>query len=105
VIPLSATIQLGARQRFTEMHITLSHYFHVSLSNSPHLTRIRRIRESEFYCDSELGTAGAVNPSNVFADDLSSCDCHTHAEEECGLGLYLPEIRHLFKRRLEEFDL
>jgi hypothetical protein len=33
------------------------------------------------------------------------CDSHTHAEEECALGLYRPEIGHLFKGRLEELDL
>jgi hypothetical protein len=55
--------------------------------------------------DSELGTAGAVNPSNVLVDDFSSCDGQTHAEEECSLGLYRPEIRRLFKGGLEELDL
>ncbi|MGB7574497.1 MAG: hypothetical protein WBN53_11670 [Thermodesulfobacteriota bacterium] len=34
-----------------------------------------------------------------------TCDSHTHAEEECALGLYRPEIGHLFKGRLEELDL
>jgi hypothetical protein len=38
-------------------------------------------------------------------EDLSLCDGQTHAEEECALGLYRPEIRHLFKRGLEELDL
>jgi len=33
------------------------------------------------------------------------CDSHTHAEEECALGLYRPEIGQLFKGRLEELDL
>ena len=63
------------------------------------------ISESEFYCDSESGTAAAVDSSKVLVDDLSPCDGQTHAEEECGLGLYRPEVRHLFKRGLEELDL
>ncbi len=58
----------------------------------------RASRESEFYCDSGSGTVGAVNPSNVLVEDLSPCDGQTHAEEECALGLYQPEVRHLFKR-------
>jgi hypothetical protein len=49
--------------------------------------------------------AAAENLSNVLVDDLSPCDGQTHAEEEGGLGLYRPEIRHLFKRGLEELDL
>jgi hypothetical protein len=46
-----------------------------------------------------------VNPSNELVDDFSPCEGQTHAEKECSLGLYRPEIRHLFKRGLEELDL
>ena len=48
---------------------------------------------------SELGTAAEVNPSNVLVDDLSPCDGQTHAEEECGLGLYRCKVRSRFTGR------
>jgi hypothetical protein len=55
-----------------------------------HRSRRNVLSESEFCCDSKSGTEAAVNTLNVLVDDLSSCDGQTHAEEECGLGLYRP---------------
>lgn len=99
MIFLLATIQLGARQRFIGMQIIFSHYFHVYLSDSPHLAPTGGISKFEFYCNSGSGTAGAINPSNVLVDDLSPCDGQTHAEEECAMGLYRPKVWSRFAGR------
>ena len=49
-------------------------------SVSPHAEPFNKVRGS--------GTAAAVNPLNVFVDDLPPCDGQTHAEKECPLSFY-----------------